>query len=132
VKRALLLAGALACLAPRAAFAEPLDASKPLRCTPTEAAQCDLAAQCEPVSFEEAEIPPAIRVDFAGKQIASPDGARTSPIRSVDVEETVLIVQGSQNGRGWSLVVERPTGQMSASVSEAEGSFVLAGTCAAE
>jgi hypothetical protein len=129
---ALLLAGSVAVLAFEASAAESVDASRPLRCVPTEIAECDLAAQCDRVSFEEAEIPPTIRVDFAAKQIVSADGARTSPIRTVEVEETVLIVQGSQNGRGWSLVVDRPTGHMSASVSEAEGSFVLAGTCAAE
>lgn len=50
----------------------------------------------------------------------------------VEVGEAVLVVQGSQNGRGWSLVIDRTTGRMAASVADAEGGFVVAGSCAAE
>jgi hypothetical protein len=126
-----LLAVAVTLLAPALAGAEPLDMARPLQCVPTEIAQCDLAAQCERVEIAEADVPPLFRVDFGAKLVASADGARTSPIRAVDVAEDVLVVQGSQNGRGWSLVVERATGLMSASIAEREGSFALAGTCSA-
>jgi hypothetical protein len=118
-------------LAPALAGAEPLDTARPLRCVPTEVSECDLAAHCEQVEFGEASMPPLFRVDFGAKQVASVDGARTSPIGAVDVADDVLVVQGTQNGRGWSLVVERETGHMSASIAEREGAFVLAGTCSA-
>ena len=41
----------------------------------------------------------------------------------------MLILQGSQYGRGWSMVVARATGQMTVTVAEAAGAFVLAGSC---
>jgi hypothetical protein len=129
--RALVLA-ATAFVPLAAAGAEPLGVARPLRCVPTEVAQCDLAAQCDRMELADAEIPPLFRVDFAGRQVASADGSRTSPIHAVEVADGVLVVQGSQNGRGWSLVVERASGRMSASIAESEGAFVLAGSCSAE
>jgi hypothetical protein len=71
-------------------------------------------------------------VDFAAKQLVSLDGQRTSPIAALDVLETLLVLQGHQNGRGWTLVLERATGRLSATIVTAEGAFVLAGGCSAE
>ena len=78
---------------------------------------------------EEIELPAKLKVDFGAKKLVTPDGSRSSPIRSVDVEEAVLIVQGSQNGRGWSLAIDRATGHMSGTIAEAAGSFVVNGSC---
>jgi hypothetical protein len=63
---------------------------------------------------------------------ASEDGQRSSPIATVEMLDTALVLQGHQNGRGWTLVLERATGHFSASAADAEGAFVLAGSCALE
>ena len=73
-----------------------------------------------------------MNVDFAAKQLASTDGQRTSPIHAVEVLEAVLVLQGHQNARGWTMVIERATGHLSASIAAAEGVFVLAGASAAK
>ena len=115
-----------------AAQAEGLDTSKPLSCALAEAAECDGLAQCSDVTLEQVELPGAWRIDFAEKQLASEDGKRTSPIGAVEVLDAVVVLQGHQNGRGWTLVIERATGHVSATVADAEGAFVLAGGCRAE
>jgi hypothetical protein len=120
-----LLVSALA----TAAQAEPLDASKPLDCAIAEAAECDGVAQCSDVAVAELEVPEVVRVDFEGRQLASPDGARTSPIAAVETLETSLVLQGHQNGRGWTMVIERATGHLSATIADAGGAIVLAGAC---
>jgi hypothetical protein len=123
--------GLLLLVAPPAS-AEVLDTTKSLRCAIADAAECDLAAQCSDVEVAALELPDLWRVDFAAKQLASTDGQRTSPIAAVETLEGALVLQGHQNGRGWSLVIDRATGHLSGAVAGAEGSFVLAGGCSAE
>jgi hypothetical protein len=127
----LSILSALVLLSP-AARAEGLDATKTLSCALAEAAQCDGVAQCSDVAIEELDLPPLWRVDFAARQLASADGQRTSPIAALETLENVLVLQGHQNGRGWTLVIERATGHLSLSAADAEGAFVLAGACTAE
>lgn len=115
-----------------AARAEGLDASKPLRCSIAEAAECDGVAACSDVTLEQIDLPALWRVDFAAKQLASEDGQRSSPIAALETLDSALVLQGHQNGRGWTLVVERATGHLSVSAADAEGAFVLAGSCTTE
>jgi hypothetical protein len=114
-----------------AARAEGLDVSKPLECALAEVAQCDGVAQCSDVTLEQIELPEAWRVDFEAKQLSAEGGQRTSPIGVVEMLDSVVVLQGHQNGRGWTMVVERATGHLTASIADAEGAFVLAGACTA-
>ena len=123
---------ALSLLLPSLASADALDATKSLRCALADAAECDEAAQCSDVELAAIELPDVWLVDFAAKQLASTDGQRTSPIGAVETLDAVLVLQGHQNGRGWTLVIDRATGHLSGAVAGAEGSFVLAGGCSAE
>jgi hypothetical protein len=132
VKRSALLSPLLVLGLAGTVHAQGLDASKPLRCAFAEAAECDEQAACEAVTLEQVELPAEWRVDFAAKQLVSLDGQRTSPIAALDVLEAVLVLQGHQSGRGWTLVLERATGRLSAAIATAEGAFVLAGGCSAE
>ena len=127
---ALVLVGGL--ILPCVALAQGLDASKPMRCALAEAAQCDLMAVCTEVTVEQIELPDELRVDFAAKQLTSADSQRTSPIMAVESFDDVVVLQGHQNGRGWTMVVDRASGHLSASLASAEGAFVLAGGCTTE
>ena len=122
----------LAVLAPALLRAEALDGSKPLVCEIVEAAECDGVAACTDVTLDQIDLPSLWRIDFAAKQLASADGARSSPIAALETLDGALVLQGHQNGRGWTLVVDRATGHLSASAADAEGAFVLAGSCSAK
>ena len=115
-----------------AAQAQEVDATKPLRCALAEAAECDEMAECSDVTPEQIELPGEWRIDFAAKQLVSADGQRTSPIQAVEALESVVVLQGQQNGRGWTMVLERATGRLSATIATVEGAFMLAGGCSAE
>ena len=119
-------------LLPLAALAEGLDATKPMTCALAEVAECDEMAHCSEVTLEQIDLPGGWRVDFAAKQLVSMDGQRKSPISAVEALETVLVLQGLQNGRGWTMVVERATGHLTATLADLVGVFVLAGGCSAE
>jgi hypothetical protein len=123
---------ALAALLAPPAAAESLDASRALRCALAAATECDEAAQCADVALADIELPDVWRIDFAAKQLTSTDGQRTSPIAAVETLDAVLVLQGHQTGRGWTLVIDRATGHLAGAIAGAEGSFVLAGGCSAE
>jgi len=111
---------------------EPLDAERPLACAIAQAAECDEAAQCDAVTLEQISVPTALRIDFAGKRIASADGERSSPIAAFEVLEPVLVLQGHQQGRGWTMVIDRASGHLIATLADREGAFTLTGGCRAE
>jgi hypothetical protein len=129
-ERVLRIAGGILLLASTAAA--DLDGGSPLVCDLAEAAQCDGVARCIEVAIEQIDLPPAVHVDFAGRQLTSPDGRRTSPIVASETLDAALLLQGHQNGRGWTMVIERSTGHLSATLADVEGSFVLAGSCSVE
>jgi hypothetical protein len=111
---------------------QDLDGSEPLVCDLVEAAECDGVASCADVTVEEIGLPPVWHVDFAASQVASADAQRTSPVAAVEVLDAVLVLQGRQRGHGWTMVIERATGHLSAALAGAEGAYVLAGACTAE
>jgi hypothetical protein len=78
------------------------------------------------------DLPGQWRVDFAGQQLASLDGQRTSPIASVETLDAAIVLQGHQAGRGWTLAIDRATGHLAVAAASAEGAVVLAGGCIAE
>ena len=126
-----LMFGAAALLSANVS-AEGLDASQPLSCDLTEVAQCDGPAKCRPVTFAQIDLPPVVQVNFVERQITSEDGQRTSPIASVETRDAVLLLQGHQDGRGWTLVIERATGALSAALADAEGGLMVTGACMAD
>lgn len=131
--RALALAAALSLCAASSAFAEePLDASKSMTCALTGASECSSSASCTEVQIEQLDLPETVRVDLPRKQLVSPEGDRTSPISTVETLAYVLVLQGSQEGRGWTMVIERETGLLAATIASADGSIVLAGGCTRE
>ena len=122
---------ALLLLLPIRASGEGVDGKTPLVCDLVKASQCDGVASCASTDFADIDLPPVYLVDFAAKRLASEDGQRASPIASQELLDAVLVLQGSQNGRGWTMVVDRATGHLSATIADAEGALVIAGACTA-
>ena len=122
-----LMTGALLCSV--AAWAAGIDGKAPLVCDFTEATQCDGVAECIDVTPAQIGLPGVFHVDFELAQIGSEDGQRINLIRSIEQLDSAVLIQGHTNGRGWTLVIHRSTGHLSATVNDVEGAFVLAGAC---
>jgi len=116
---------------PGIGLTEGLDGSAALECDLAHASQCDGVAACRGVTLEQIDVPGDFQVDFAAQKLSAAGDERTSPITSVETLETALVLQGHQNGRGWTMVIDRSSGHLSASIADAEGAFVLAGACTA-
>ncbi len=113
-----------------AASAADFDGNQALVCTFESAAACDGDAQCGTVTSADIDLPDSIGVDFKGRRLHSPDGQRTSPIDATAVTDAALIAQGNQNGRGWSMAIDRASGRMVGTIAEPDGVFVVTGSCA--
>ena len=121
----------LATLYAAQALGGDFDGSRPLLCAPRDVVECDLSASCVRMPVSEAEVPSFIRIDFKKKQLASVSGPeRTSPFENTKQLEGATILQGAENGRAWSVVIDHATGLFSASIADTEGAFAILGACA--
>ncbi len=131
------LAGALATTAVAAASVPAgadsmLDGSKPLICAATTTAVCEREGECARGSAESVNLPVLWRVDVASKSVKSLSRGtqRASTVLSAQVHDEAIVVQGAENGLGWSLSVDRSTGAMVLAGGRKQG-FVAFGTCTA-
>jgi len=127
-----LMALALLCLilTPLSSSAGPFDGSVPLLCAVIQVVECDAGGECYPVQPEIANIPRFLKVNFKNKTIsATEESGRkdTSRIKNIERVNGNLILQGSENGRGWTMVISEETGKLSATVSDDQAGFVVFG-----
>jgi hypothetical protein len=122
-----------ACLGVAAtAAAGDFDGSKRLLCAPSDIYECGSTSDCQRVTPETANIPRFIRINVKKKllngTVASGDEVKTS-IQNVEKKDGKLTLQGAENARAWSVVIDQETGQMSASASDNITGFIVFGAC---
>lgn len=77
-------------------------------------------------------MPDFLVLDFEKKVVratAESGDKQTSPIKTYEKTNTQLVLQGIENGHGWSIAVHRDDGRMSTVLSGEELSFILFGVC---
>jgi hypothetical protein len=114
---------------PGLAAAGLYDGSRPFLCAVTAILECAAASgQCEPHIADDATAPAIIKFDVAGQTVTT-GAARKSPLSSVKHIDGQLILQGSENGRGWSATIDEETGRMAVAIVDNDYTFSLFGTC---
>ena len=119
-------------LTPWVAPAADFDGSRPLLIALIDVIECRPGGECEKVTPQQAGLPRFLEIDIAKKEISEIGEAqeeRRTAIQNVTREDGVLILQGAQNGRGWSLTITEATGEAVATVSDPVSGFVLFGAC---
>ena len=114
------------------AAAGDFDGSKRLICAPSDVFECGPAIDCQRATPETVNIPRFIRVDVKKKQLSGSvaGGEEVSTgIQNISTKDGKLTLQGAENARAWSLVIDQETGHMSASVSDNVEGFLLFGGC---
>ncbi len=114
-----------------AAGAGDFDGSKTLLCVPGEAVDCLARGNCWQRTPDDLGIPRFITVDFRAKRLSgrTSDGELQTAIQNVRSIDGKQILQGAERGRGWSIVIDEQTGDMSAAVADQAAGFVLFGSC---
>ncbi len=118
------------------AVAADFDGSKPLICSFGQVVECDAGSKCRVVSHESVDAPEFVKLDFRKKQIVSTTAGEDSPARDINVTDltTHLIVQGTQGSGqgdtlGYSLSIDKATGQMAVAGAGENAGFVIFGAC---
>ena len=111
-----------------AAAAGPFDGSRPFLCAVTTIMECGAGGQCERHLPDGVNSPSFIRIDLAAQSVSA-DAGKKSQLKSVAHVDGELILQGSENGRGWSATVDEGTGRMAAAVIDNDYTFSLFGSC---
>ena len=118
----------LTCTSPvRAAEGE----STPLLCAPGEPLQCENNGECARGTIQGVRLPRFIRVDFATQQLSGAvEGEQVvTTIKNRQQLDGTLILQGTENGRGWSMAINEKSGEMTLTVSGDQVGFVVFGAC---
>ena len=103
-----------------------------LICAVSEAALCRANEECIKGSVEVIDLPALLRLNLKKRTIASTrlsGEQRTSSINAVNKSKHNLILQGVQEGSGWSMTIDRKNGQMSVSSSLDGEGYVAFGVC---
>jgi hypothetical protein len=103
------------------------DGTKPLLCASIEAIDCGPGEQCEKGIPEEMGAPQFLRIDFAKNEIAGP--LRTTKIRSIEKDDAQIVLQGFEIGLGWTLAINRYTGNMKVTFAGGDAAFIIFGAC---
>lgn len=128
----MVLIALAALIVPAAGMAEDFDGSRPLLIAIIDVIECHPGGDCEKVSPRDARIPRFFEVDFKAKEISEIGDAeeeRRTEIQRMTRQEGVLILQGAQNGRGWSVSITEANGDAVIAVTDPLSGFVLFGAC---
>jgi hypothetical protein len=120
----------VACLSvvPAPAVAGPYDGSRPFLCAVTTVMECDGSGQCERHIDDASSVPTFIRIDVGAQTVTAGTSRRTT-LRSATRLDGQLILQGGENGRGWSATIEEETGRMAAAIVDNDHTFSIFGGC---
>ncbi|RPI08845.1 MAG: hypothetical protein EHM71_07460 [Zetaproteobacteria bacterium] len=110
------------------AWAGPMDGSRPFLCAVTAIVECAAAGECERHIAADETAPAILKVDVAGQTVTT-GTARKSAIKSVTRLDGQLILQGNENGRGWSATIDEDTGGMAVAIVDNDYTFSLFGAC---
>ncbi len=131
--KGILLSVSLGLAAASLAAAADFDGSRDLLCVPTDATQCEGAGDCDRVAVEEIGLPRFVNVEFKQKRLRGTvlgGEEQTTPIDNIQKNPGGrTILQGAQNGRGWSMTIDQTTGDMSIAIAGDDIAYVLFGVC---
>jgi len=132
IRSILLTLGFAAMLLPAGASAAELDGKANLVCAAIDVIGCTNGPGCLEGSAGDFDLPQFMFVDFKKQEIQATNDAGlkvTSPIRSSEVTEQQIILQGIENHRGWSATIDKDNGTLTVTSSGSGVSFMIFGAC---
>lgn len=127
---AVVVGAGLCVLAP--ASAESVSGAERMLCTVQEVAVCPPQAECAAGSPLDWNVPDFIVVDVAAKRLsttASNERPRATTASHLERDQGVLFLQGVENSRAYSIVIDEATGELSAAVSAPAANISVYGVC---
>jgi hypothetical protein len=115
-----------------AARADDLTGADQLLCTAVQATKCTDDGDCTQDLPWNLNVPQFIQVDLKAKRLSTTKASgenRSTPIESLKREKGQIVLQGYEQGRAFSFVIDEATGMLSAAVAAQARAVVVFGAC---
>ncbi len=119
-------------LAPPVAVADDISDVDRILCSSVEATVCTIDDGCETGVPWLWGIPQFIEIDLQAKRLSTTAASgenRTTAITSLEREDGRIFLQGIENGRAFSFVINKKTGMLSAAVAREGITVSVFGAC---
>jgi hypothetical protein len=115
-----------------AVSADDLTGSTRFLCSAVQATECFVGGECGIDLPWNLNIPQFIEIDLESKMLsttAASGASRTTPIEHLESEDGVISLQGSENGRGFTFVIDEETGQLTVAIATRGEAVIVFGAC---
>ena len=132
IRSILLTLGFAAMLLPAGASAAGLDGKTNLVCAAVDVIGCTNGPGCREGSANDFGLPQFMFVDLKKQEIQATDETGldvVSEIKSSEITEQQIILQGIENHRGWTVTVDKANGELTVTSSGSGVSFMVFGAC---
>jgi hypothetical protein len=112
--------------------ADNLQGADRLLCAPASINICPVGEACSSVRPEELNLPRFIVVDLQKKILSTTDASdrkRVTPVQTATEEGNLIYLQGTENGRAFSFIIDREGGQMTSAVARIDFNLSGFGAC---
>ncbi len=119
-------------IAPLSVAAGDFDGSKPLICAITETVECGAEGDCQQGEAQSINLPQILNINFKKEEISGTreDGeVVTTRIEKITSVEGMIILQGVENGKGWSMAITKKVGKVTRTASGDQAGFIAFGVC---
>jgi len=119
-------------LPPAAAVAESTGDLPELWCAVIESFECAPGTECHRGLPESINFPRIIKIDFKKKIIIDDqfgESVRTTMIDKLQQMDGKLILNGTQEGMGWTMVINQTNGDLTLSATDDQFGFIVFGAC---
>ena len=127
-----LLLTAFFLLSPVVAVAESTGDLPELWCAVIESFECTSGQACRHGLPESINFPRIVKIDFKKKVIIDDqfgESIRTTIIDNLQERDDKLILNGTQEGMGWTMVINQTNGDMTLSATDDQFGFIVFGAC---
>ena len=121
-----------AALSSTAVLADDLTGADKILCSTVQVVACWQDGDCADVPGSELNVPQFVQVDLVGKQLRTTQASgenRSTPIRIIERAGGRIALQGYEEGRAFSLVIDEDTGRVSFASAADERVVVVFGAC---
>ena len=126
--------GVMMLLTSAAVSAGGFDGTSNLVCAAIDVVACMEGTACLQGQARTFDLPEFLAIDFKQKVVRATEESghkQVSPIKNIEQTGTQMILQGVENGYGWSMSIDRKTGRITTTVSGEEAGFMVFGACTA-
>lgn len=129
---AIVMAGAALWFAGTSALADDLTGATKLLCSAAVAGACCDDGECAGGPAQDLNVPQFLEVDLVQKRISTTKASGLNRASSIDILKRVegkIVLQGMENLRAYSIIIDEKTGSMSAAVAADLCSVTAFGSC---